>query len=102
MVALTERNVGPAIALFVASPLIQNWITTHTRGIAYTGINIQTLKEMPVCLPPQQEQAQIVAEVERRLSLAQESESQLDADLKRSSRLRQSILKRAFEGKLVP
>ena len=37
-----------------------------------------------------------------RLSLARESESQIEANLKRSSRLRQSILKRAFEGKLVP
>ena len=45
---------------------------------------------------------QIVAEVERRLSIAQESESEIEANLKRSSRLRQSILKRAFEGKLVP
>jgi type I restriction enzyme, S subunit len=44
----------------------------------------------------------IVAEVEQRLSLAQESEVQFEASLKRSSRLRPSILKRAFEGKLVP
>ena len=53
-------------------------------------------------LPPEPEQLQIVAEVESRLSIAAESQSQIAADLKRSSRLRQSILKRAFEGKLVP
>ena len=53
-------------------------------------------------LPPLAEQAQIVAEVERRLSIADEIEASLDAEMKRAERLRQSILKRAFEGKLAP
>jgi type I restriction enzyme S subunit len=102
MIALADMHVGQATALFIASPPIQNWITTHTRGIAYTGINIQTLKEMPIPLPPLSEQQQIVAEVEWRLSIAQAIDAQIEANLKRSSRLRQSILKRAFEGRLVP
>ena len=57
---------------------------------------------MPVPLPPLVEQEQIVAEVERRLSILQEVEAEVEANLKRAARLRQSILKRAFEGKLVP
>jgi type I restriction enzyme S subunit len=40
--------------------------------------------------------------VERRLSVAAEVEAQVEAGLKRAAQLRQSILKRAFEGKLVP
>jgi type I restriction enzyme, S subunit len=32
----------------------------------------------------------------------EELEAQVEADLKRASRLRQSILKRAFAGRLVP
>jgi type I restriction enzyme, S subunit len=46
--------------------------------------------------------ARIVAEVERRLSLIDELKAAVSANLKRAERLRQSILKRAFEGKLVP
>jgi type I restriction enzyme, S subunit len=57
---------------------------------------------MPVALPPLAEQEQIVAEVERRLSILQEVEAEVEANLKRAARLRQAILKRAFEGKLVP
>jgi type I restriction enzyme S subunit len=53
-------------------------------------------------LPPLAEQDQIVAEVERRLSIVDELEAQVEADLKRAGRLRQSILKRAFAGRLVP
>ena len=53
-------------------------------------------------LPPLQEQEQIILEVQRRLLLAQAADAQFEANLKRSARLRQSILKRAFAGKLVP
>ena len=45
--------------------------------------------------------ALIVAKVERRLSVADEIGRELDQALARSERLRQSILKRAFEGRLV-
>jgi type I restriction enzyme S subunit len=53
-------------------------------------------------LPPLDEQSRIVAEVERRLSVIDELEAVVSANLKRAERLRQSILKRAFKGKLVP
>ena len=52
-------------------------------------------------LPPLGEQHRIVAEVERRLSVVQEVEDTVAANLKRAERLRQSILKQAFEGRLV-
>jgi type I restriction enzyme S subunit len=55
-----------------------------------------------VPLPPLAEQQRIVAEVERRLSTVDEIEVIVAANLKRAERLRQAILKRAFEGKLVP
>jgi type I restriction enzyme S subunit len=53
-------------------------------------------------LPPLAEQEQIVALVEERLSQIDSAEKTIDSELIRSKRLRQSILKRAFEGKLVP
>lgn len=53
-------------------------------------------------LPPLQEQAYIVAEVDRRLSEADRLEATLQANLKRAERLRQAILKKAFSGELVP
>jgi type I restriction enzyme, S subunit len=102
MIALTDENTGPALAVFIASSPIQSWLIRNTKGIAYTGINIETLKAMPVPLAPLAEQRRIVAEVERRLSVIDELEAAVEADLKRAGRLRQSILKRAFEGKLVP
>ena len=52
--------------------------------------------------PPLTEQHRIIAEVERRLSVADEMEKTIEQSLKQAERLRQSILKRAFAGKLVP
>ena len=54
-----------------------------------------------VALPPLPEQHRIVAEVERRLSVVDELEASVAADLQRATRLRQSILTRAFSGELV-
>ena len=75
-------------------------IATITVNIAHLGAGRFAGLEFP--LPPLEEQKEIVAEVNRHLSVVQAIESLITANLKRSARLRQSILKRAFEGKLVP
>jgi len=54
-----------------------------------------------VPLPPLAEQHRIVAEVERRLSVVEELEAVVEANLKRAARLRQSVLQKAFGGELV-
>jgi len=56
---------------------------------------------MPLALPPEGEQQRIADEVDRRISLVREIETQIDANLQRADRLRQSILKRAFSGQLA-
>jgi type I restriction enzyme S subunit len=52
------------------------------------------------CLP--EEQHAIVAEIESRLSVCDKIEESIEQSLRESESLRQSILKKAFEGKLVP
>jgi type I restriction enzyme S subunit len=58
--------------------------------------------DLPLPLPSLAEQAEIAEEIERSLSLVEEVEGQVAANLKRAARLRHCILKRAFEGRLVP
>ena len=60
------------------------------------------LKNFVFPLPPLAEQEQIVSLVDERLSQIDSAEKTIDAELIRAKRLRQSILKQAFEGKLVP
>ena len=65
-------------------------------------VSLSLIHTMPIPLPPLAEQRRIVAEVERRLSVVQQTEATVEASLARAERLRQSILKQAFSGKLVP
>jgi type I restriction enzyme S subunit len=65
-------------------------------------INLTQLRACPIPLPSSFEQRRIIEEVEHCLSVADEIESELDQALARAERLRQSILKQAFEGKLAP
>ncbi|OBS08179.1 hypothetical protein Thpro_022429 [Acidihalobacter prosperus] len=60
------------------------------------GIAGGEIKKMPLPLPPIEEQHRIVAEVDRRLSLLRGTEAQVDANLQRAGRFRQSILSKAF------
>lgn len=101
MLALVDPKMGQLVALFVASAPLENWLMRRAKGIAYTGINIETLKALPIPVPPMAEHSCIVAEVERRLSLLRETEVQVDVNLQRAERLRQSILSRAFSGGLI-
>ena len=69
---------------------------------AQKNLNLKVLSELAVPLPPLAEQHRIVAEVERCLSVIQQAEATVEANLTRADRLRQSILKQAFSGNLVP
>jgi type I restriction enzyme, S subunit len=70
-------------------------------GAAQPNISPSEIEEMPIPLPPLAEQTRIVAEVERRLSVVEELESVVSANLQRATRLRQSILQKAFTGELI-
>ena len=65
-------------------------------------LNKTSVSAMPVPLPPLTELERIVAEVERRLSVVDNLEQVVKANLRRAERLRQAILKEAFAGRLVP
>ncbi len=84
--------------------LESNYIETRrlSSGGVQPNLNLTLIKEIAVPLPPSAEQLRIIAEVDRRLSVAGQAEAALEANLKRAERLRQAILKRAFEGRLVP
>jgi len=69
-------------------------------GAAQPNISPSEIEEMAIALPPLAEQTRIVAEVERRLSVVDELEAVVRANLQRAVRLRQSILRKAFSGRL--
>jgi type I restriction enzyme, S subunit len=73
-------------------------VASSTSGL-YT-LSLSKVSNLPVPLPPLDEQRRIVAEVEWRLSVVGEVESAVEVGLVRAGRLRQSVLRSAFEGRL--
>lgn len=71
-------------------------------GTTVESIEVPLLQNYQIPLPPLAEQAEIVAEVERRLTVLDALSQTLADELRRAERLRQSILHRAFTGRLVP
>jgi type I restriction enzyme S subunit len=95
--------VHPAfLELILNAPHILDEVNKLKTGISDSGVNLTQKRfgELLVPLPPLVEQARVVAEVERRLSVVEELETVVIGDLQRASRLRQSILQRAFSGEL--
>ncbi|HUU05187.1 MAG TPA: restriction endonuclease subunit S [Patescibacteria group bacterium] len=72
------------------------------RGATKIGLGLDDIRLMKIPITIKDEQQQIVFEIERRFSVAEEVGKTVYNALKQAKRLRQSILKRAFEGKLVP
>lgn len=86
--------------------MFKSWIFRKFVDELNTGSLIQhmftsQLEVFCVPLPPSQEQFRIVLEIERRISVIDELEDQVARNLRRIRQLGQTILKRAFEGKLV-
>ena len=68
--------------------------------VARANVSLSDIKDFVVLFPSLAEQGSIVAEVERRLSVIDELEATVEANLTRAGRLGQSILGKAFSGKL--
>lgn len=61
---------------------------------------IRDFKTFTVAFPSKSEQGRVVQEIERHLNIVDGLEVVVNTNLLRATRLRQSILQRAFEGKL--
>lgn len=94
---------GKYILYFLLSPKGRDFIKEQagsTSGL-YT-LSLSKVENLKLPLMAFAEQNQIVDEIESRLSICDRLEAEIETNLKKAEALRQSILKQAFEGKLVP
>jgi len=84
----------------INSKLVAKQIAPRTRGVAQKKISLDRFRDVAFPLPPLAEQHQIVAEVEARTTAIDHLEAELDRQITRSNRLRQSTLAAAFSGSL--
>ncbi|WHZ14058.1 MAG: Type I restriction-modification system, specificity subunit S [Nitrospira sp.] len=76
-------------------------IARFAPATAQKNINLEILSAVAIPIPPFEEQKEIVAEVERRLSVIDELEATVQANLTRAACMRHAILSQAFAGKLL-
>ena len=100
------RPLMPASAkfmeLYLASPENgQAQWRQYIYGQGRPHLSFEQLKMTAIALPSLAESQEIVAEVERRLSIIDNLEAAVQANLARADRLRQSILSQAFSGQLL-
>jgi len=102
-VTLDSGVVDTLYFTYLLKSKIDEIMLENTRGSAMINISsVKALRQIPLAIASLTEQHRIVEEIERRLSIADNIEKTVDQSLHQAGRLRQSILKRAFEGKLVP
>jgi len=85
---------------FLQSDLFRSKL--ETKGATMQALSFGLIKPISMPVPTIKEQMQIVQEIESRLSVCDKIEESIEQGLQQAEALRQSILKKAFEGKLVP
>ena len=90
------------LACFLSTRAAYHQLVNEIHGATRPRINTTQLKSCWIPYCSVEEQHQIVAEIESRLSVADKIEESIAQSLKQAEALRQSILRRAFSGKLVP
>ena len=86
---------------FFVSPMGRNQVVGNASSTTLPILNKSRFLRIHVPVPPEREQVRIVAGIERHTSVADKALSDAALQLRRIHRLRQAVLKWAFEGKLV-
>ena len=91
---------GKYLKYYIQSPLGSKLINNSMTGTAIKRIILRKIKEAEIILPTMDEQNLIVDELESKLTICDKMEETIVNSLQQAESLRQSILKKAFEGKL--
>lgn len=71
-------------------------------GGVQPNLNLEIIRSMAIPIPPDDEQVRIAVEADLRLTECSVAAGSIQAEFKRASALRNTILRQAFAGKLVP
>jgi type I restriction enzyme S subunit len=87
---------------FLTGDTAKSYLEEKAGGTTMANLNLKIVNNMPICLPSIDEQIKVVHEIESRLSICEKIGETIENSLLQAEALRLSIIKKAFEGKLVP
>lgn len=101
--AIHFKNHDIRVKTFLKNFLLKNYndIRRLSSGGVQPNLNLGIVKKTLFPFPPFEEQQQVVIELESKLTVCDKIEETIAQCLQQAETLRQSILKKAFEGRLV-
>lgn len=102
IVLIQPRKVNSTyLYYFFQSNSIEKAFKAGMNATTQAAFGIQKVRELIILLPNEEEQNLIVSELESKLTVCDKIEETIQQSLQQAESLRQSILKKAFEGRLV-
>lgn len=102
-VRLYDHSLNPFFVSHYANEMGRRFFIREGKQTTnLASISLSKISMLPVPVPPPAESAEIIRRVAEALAAADDTLTMLDAEAADAARLRQSILKAAFEGNLVP
>lgn len=102
VVNINDSRYSKFIAWFLKCEIGRKRLLAYQRGATKKGLGLDDIRDVVVPYPEANEVLNIVQEIEFRFSVCDKMEESIEQALSKAEALRQSILKKAFEGKLVP
>ena len=93
-----ERLNNKYLMYFLNSPAVTNYVASITGGSASPHVNVGDIKAFMIPCPNITTQERIVLEIDSRFSVCDSIERTVDTALQQAEAMRQSVLKKAFEG----
>ena len=93
-----EKILPEYVRFFIESQKQRLW--AFAPATAQKNINLDTLAKLMIPYCPVDEQRKIICETDSKITMCDNIEQTIDTSLQQANALRQSILKKAFEGKL--
>ncbi len=100
LIKLVSKDLSDYLELALSSPVVQRLMVATGSGLQH--IHLRDLRNTCLPFPPLSEQQEIVHRVKAFFKLADAIEKRIEAARLRAEKLAQSILTKAFCGKLVP
>jgi type I restriction enzyme S subunit len=102
MILRLKNGYNPKLySLILSSQNVVHYLEEHAIGTTMKNLNEKIVKNIPIPNFQLLEQDILINKIESRLSVCDKIEQIVDESLQKSESLRQSILKKAFEGKLI-
>jgi type I restriction enzyme S subunit len=86
---------------YLCSQTVKKYLDENAGGTTMANLNLKIVNDIPISLPSLKEQQFIVDELESKLTVCDKIDETISQSLQQAETLKQSILKQAFEGKLI-